>query len=587
MESTEELSYIPPLPQQLTPQGVGFEGFPGPPRESSTPLSPQLDESTIAYCSVESRPKGEEPLAETLNSMPSPIPEPAEKAPQEGEFQPSKASLKRARRRVRRQLERTLKDLSIASEGTTMDTTGSTVEPDHKRLRSELKKGNLSGAPTAASLTKSGKADAATHGPKSKGQQSSPPAGSSSEPQRKAPAVTYGSKAAGGKPLMVSLRGSDEPLDKEHVVRIKTLIDRSIMLATDLDHPIRILSVVVRECKVRVSCENQQTHAWVKAIINGKKSDFIARSPDEIPPLKKYWFRMYQGFEASSIHKLLKACNVGFPEGKLHVKWCNADSDGIHITVAAEPEMEEYLRERNFQLHCGSTVISLKESKKRTLAARRKAKQARSSAPQGAKVKAQAARGSETPTGDKPTAVAAGVVASEPPGSGVAALADAAPPVEAAGAEALEPGGSRATDLAAPTPTSEAAGVEASGLSGSGATAPAVSKPPPTPPHPSQPTPPPEANKAGPAPLQSSVELAEDAKGNPTSPPLPSLGEAGPSQDRPATPIPHANQGSLASCKASTGHQGKSTGDSASKQAKNTGRGKKGNSKGSRSTRGR
>ena len=215
---SNETSYIPPPPQQLTPQGVGFEGFPGPPHESSTHLSSQLNESTIAFCSVESRPKGEEPLAETPNSMPSPILEPAEKLAQEGEHQPSKLSLKRTRRRARRQLERTLKDMSIASVGTTMDTTDSAAEPDHKRQRRELKKGTRSGAPTAASLSKSGKANVTTHGPKSKGQQSSPPAGSSSEPQREAPAVSYGSKAAGGKPLMVSLRGSDEPLGKEHVV---------------------------------------------------------------------------------------------------------------------------------------------------------------------------------------------------------------------------------------------------------------------------------------------------------------------------------------------------------------------------------
>ena len=295
---------------------------------------------------------------------------------------------------------------------------------------------------------------------------------------------------------------------------------------------------------------------------------------------------MHQGFESSSIHKLLKACNVGFPEGKLHVKWCNAMSDGINITVAAEPEMVEYLRERKFQLHCGSTVITFRESKNRTLASRRLAKQARSSASQAAKAKAQAAKGGETPM-DNPTAASAGAEASEPLGSGATAPADAASPEEAVGAEAPEPGGSGAIALAAPSPSSEAVRADDPGPSCSGASSHADSKPSPSQPPPSQSSslPTPEANKAGSALLQSGVELAEDAKGDPTSPPSLPLGEASPSQDRPATPTPQANQGSLASCKASTGHQGISL--RASKLAKTTGQGKKGNHKGSRSNRGR
>ena len=606
MELNEDCS-IPPPTQQSTPQGVGFEGFPGSPCESSTPLGSQLRESTIAFGSVESRPKDEkslaettnyrsvesrpmdeESLAETPNSMVSPIHVPAEKLAQDGEFQPSKQSLKRARRRARRQLTRNLKELSITSGGTTMDSTDSTA-PDHKRQRKEQQEGNLSGTPRAASLSKSGKAKVAKHGSKPKGRQSSPPAGSSSEPQRVAPAASYSSRAAGGKPLMVSLRGSDEPLGEDHVVRIKTLIDRSIILATDLDFPVRIISVAAKECKVRVSCENQETHAWVKARINEAENDFIARSPDETPPLRKFWFRMYQGFAVSSIHKLLKACNVGFPEGKLHVKWYKADGNGIHITVAAEPEMVEYLRERNFQLHCGSTVIPFRESKNRTLASRRLAKQARSSASQAAKAKAQAAKGSATPKNDNPSAATAGAEASEPHGSGATALADTASPEEAVKAKAQEPSGSGATALAAPSSTSEAAGAEAPGPSGSGAPALADSKSPPSSPPPSQSSssPPPEATKAGKALLQSNVEPAEDAKGDPTSTSTPPLGEASPSQDRQATPIPQANQGSLAGRKASTGHQGKGLGVSVSKLDKTTGRRKKRNPKGSCSNRGR
>ena len=591
MEEIYETSYIPPPPQQSTPQGVGFEGFPGPPRESSTPLSSQLKESTIVFCSVESRPKGEEPLAETPNSMASPIHELAEKQAQEGEYQPngfegfpgsphestivhlsdksrpedeeslaettnsmaspihepaekraqeSKFKMSKQSRKSLRRARKLIQDfdeMSISTVETTLDTTVSAKEPDHKRQRSELTKGNLLGAPTAAPLSKSGKANEAKPASKPKGRQLSPPAGSSLEPQREAPAVSYSSRAAGGKPLMVTLRGSEEPLGEEHVIRVKALIDRNIILAAGLDYPIRILSVAVKGCKVRVSCENQQTHAWVKATINGKESDFIARSPDEIPPQKRFWFRMYQGFEASSIHKLLKACNAGFPEGKLHIKWCTADSKGINITVAVEPEMLGYLRERNFHLHCGSTVVPFRESKNRTTASRRLAKQARSSTSQAAEVKAKAAKGSVTPKDGKPTVASAGAEASEPPGSGATAQADAALPVEAAKAEVSGPAGSGVAAQAAPTITSEAALADAPGPSGSGTSAQAVSKTPPSPAH-SFPLPPPGADKAGSALLHSSVELAEDANGDLTSPPPLFRGEASSPQDRLATPIP-------------------------------------------------
>ena len=201
-------------------------------------------------------------------------------------------------------------------------------------------------------------------------------------------------------------------------------------------------------------------------------------------------------------------------------------------------------------------------------------------------MKAKAAKGSVTPKDGKPTVASAGAEASEPPGSGATAQADAALPVEAAKAEVSGPAGSGVTAQAAPTITSEAALADAPGPSGSGTSAQADSKTPPSPPH-SFPLPPPGADKAGSALLHSSVELAEDANGDLTSPPPLFCGEAGLSQDRPTTPIPQANQGSLASCKASSGFQGKNLGDIVSKQAKSAGQGKKGNQIGPHSTRGR
>ena len=167
----------------------------------------------------------------------------------------------------------------------------------------------------------------------------------------------------------------------------------------------------------------------------------------------------------------------------------------------------------------------------------------------------------------KPIVATAGAEASEPPGSGATAQADTASPVEAAMVEVSEPAGSGVAAQAAPTITTEAARADAPGSSGSGTSVQADSKTPPSPPH-SFSLPPPGADKAGSTLLHSSVELAEDAKGDMTTPPLPFRGEAGSSQDRPATLIPQANQGSLASCKASTGLQGKNLGDTASKQAK-------------------
>ena len=272
---------------------------------------------------------------------------------------------------------------------------------------------------------------------------------------------------------------------------------------------------------------------------------------------------MYRGFEVSSIHKLLKACNVGIPEGKLHIKWCSADSNGISIAVAAEPEMVKYLQERKFQLHCGSTVVTFREPRNRTSASRRLAKQARSSSSQAAKAKAKAAKGSATPKNAKPSVAAAGAGTSEPPGSGAKAQAAATSPLEAVLVDASEP-------------------------SGSGASAQAASKSLPSPdPSPLLSSPSPGAAVAGSALPHRRAEPAGAAKGDPTSLPPLSLGEAGPSQDRPATPITQANQGCLAGCEASCGHQGTSQGDTVSEQAVSAGRGKSGDHSGSCSTRGK
>ena len=163
---------------------------------------------------------------------------------------------------------------------------------------------------------------------------------------------------------MVSFRGSDDPLGMEQVVCVRAFLDCRIATVNALDFTVRVDKVALQDRKVRISCGDTRSHAWVKAQLNESDGDFVARSLDELPPLRKLWFRMYKQYDVSLTHTLLQRCNVNFPEGKLHIRSVIPDGNGKTIIVGAEPMMVKYLEERKFRLNCGSTVIELREGRR-------------------------------------------------------------------------------------------------------------------------------------------------------------------------------------------------------------------------------
>ena len=229
------------------------------------------------------------------------------------------------------------------------DTTDLSMAPDHKRQRKEPTEGNQPGSSKKAPLATSGKDTVDEPVPSTKGQGLSQTKESPSDAQGKAPSASYGSKAAGGMPLVVSFRGSDDPLGMEQVECVKEFLDRGIVTSDALDFTVRVDKVALQDRKVRISCGDRRTHAWVKALFNNEKDgDFVARSLDELPPMRKFWFRMYKRYDVSQTHVLLRRCNVNFPEGKLHIRSIIPDGNGKTIIVGAEPMMVKYLEEKKF-----------------------------------------------------------------------------------------------------------------------------------------------------------------------------------------------------------------------------------------------
>ena len=538
----KDKSYIPPPTPQPAPSGASFEGFPRPPLVASTPENSSFPAETTPL-TTESKP--ENPPAATTSTPTSPTQGQAETAATVGEFQESKARAKRARRAASRKACRLAGNLSSMSlSNTVSDTTNDSVTaPDRKRQRREPTEGNQSGGPKKAPTASSGKAAVAKPVPGPEGQQSSPP---------RTPAASYSLAAAGGKPLTVSFRGSDKPLGEEQAKRVRTLIDSRMSTARNLGFPLQILGVALREHKIRVSCENAKTHAWVKALINDEvEGDFVARSPDETPPQRRFWFRLYQGFDVPSFHHLLRVCNVNFPEGKLHIKRVASDGNGISLTVGAEPLMVKYLEERNFQLFCGSTVIKLKDAKRGGKGRGPTAMQNRASTPKGAQVQTRASKGPLWPAKlDTPTEAAKAEVPGSP-NPGTSAQADPIPPLT--------------NSPSLPPPEKAEAGTE-----------PAEAEAGVPPPNPSSS---PDAAEAGSVVAASHLEPAKAEEGAPTSPhptPPPPQGVAGPSSGGLATPL--VSPGNLPSPQARKGNQGKNQKGKAGPQAK-PGSGKKGKHK--------
>ena len=91
----------------------------------------------------------------------------------------------------------------------------------------------------------------------------------------------------------------------------------------------------------------------------------MARSPGEVPPCKRYCLRVVKAHKVSQTLELLRLCNAGFPEGKLHIRGHFEDDNGKNIVVGAEPPMVKFLEERKFRLCCGAASVEFWEKKGR------------------------------------------------------------------------------------------------------------------------------------------------------------------------------------------------------------------------------
>ena len=107
---------------------------------------------------------------------------------------------------------------------------------------------------------------------------------------------------------------------------------------------------------------DQRSHDYMKVLINSASDlGYLARSPEELPRLRKFGARVSEAIEIGSFINLLCQCNPELGPTKQHIKGVAPLTDGKTIIVGAEPEMAALIREGEGRLCFLMTKVILRD----------------------------------------------------------------------------------------------------------------------------------------------------------------------------------------------------------------------------------
>ena len=162
---------------------------------------------------------------------------------------------------------------------------------------------------------------------------------------------TVGSRASysetvAGRPLVVSSRVSGRSLGRPDLLKLEGRVQRGL-LQSPPGFPVRNSGFSFSRGSIRINCLDQRSHDWMKTLINSSTDiGCLARSPEELPRLKKYGARVSSAVDVGSFIKLLCQCNPALDASKLHVRGTAQHPNGKTIIVGAEPEMATVIDQR-------------------------------------------------------------------------------------------------------------------------------------------------------------------------------------------------------------------------------------------------
>ena len=100
----------------------------------------------------------------------------------------------------------------------------------------------------------------------------------------------------------------------------------------------------------------------MKVLINSASDlRYLARSPEELPRLRKFGARVSEAFEVGSFINLFCQCNPALDPTKLHVKVVAPLTVEKTNIVGAEPEMAVLIREREGRFYFLMTEVILRD----------------------------------------------------------------------------------------------------------------------------------------------------------------------------------------------------------------------------------
>ena len=157
--------------------------------------------------------------------------------------------------------------------------------------------------------------------------------------------ATY-SETVAGRPLVVSSRESGRGLGRPDLLKLESLVQGKLLQANP-GFPVRNSGSTFSRGSIKIHCLDQRSHDWMKALINSSPDlGYLARSPEELPRLKKYGARVSAAVEVGSFIQLLCQCNPALDPTKLHIKGVAPLTEGRNIILGAEPEMAAIIDRR-------------------------------------------------------------------------------------------------------------------------------------------------------------------------------------------------------------------------------------------------
>ena len=141
--------------------------------------------------------------------------------------------------------------------------------------------------------------------------------------------ATY-SETVGMRPLVISSRESGGSLGKSDLLKLEGLVQES-MIRDKPGFPVRNSGSDFSGGTIRLRCLDQKSHDFMKALINSAPDlGYLARSPDELPRLRKFGARVSTAIEVGSFINLLCQCNPQLDDSKLHIK-------GVRLSLMGKP----------------------------------------------------------------------------------------------------------------------------------------------------------------------------------------------------------------------------------------------------------